>query len=397
MEEDISQFFGEEFSPGNQTFKKPLRPVNDGEIVVGVMSQMGALKNDPEGWKRFFRLHWGFKVRSKNDPTKTYLVKFHCLRKFGKGGMIVRDCPMCMKIDAKREEADAYESELILKKKGKEETKTLMAPLRGWLKTYNVDGKWYMFAMTPDGEFNKFLLSHKTMGDLRAEMNKYEAKFKKNPRSHKGLAFWRVIRNGNSKSVGKMLEKVEPVTDSVTVTGQDGVPIEYQKVRAVVLTDDQIRKAMKEYTSLEDVDAYTLTEAQIQELADCDEDPETVERIIGISAAPAVASPPATSASAAPVTPPKAAEQPAAPAPASAPVEDDEEAQLMKALAAARLRKAELAKSASTAAPVQVEKKAAPAAPPPSAATGFANMTDEEMWKHFNLTPADVGLPSKDA
>lgn len=349
--DDLMSQFGEEFSPGGggSKFKKALKPIDNGAIEVGIMTQMGDLRADPQGWRRFSRVHWGYSVRRRDDPTKTHKFTFECVRRT-KNKMVVEPCPQCDKQDRQEEAKKAYEAQLRGQGKKEEEVRQLLGPLNSWLKTFNADNKWNMYAFQPSGEFNRLQLAYKTFQDLEIEMNRFESNFKLNPRSPRNLAMWRIIRNGSYKSgaPGSVLEKVEAVQEAVTVNGAS-----YMKAKVIKLTDDQLRAALAGYVSLEDSGSYKLTYAQIKALAECNEDPEVVEKIINLPQhVPNVQAPPPS-----PASPATTASTTVGPAPSAPPI-------------------------------TTVETKTE------TISTPLASMSEDELYASLGLNPADVGKAS---
>lgn len=413
--DDLAAQFGEEWSDGSRVeFKKPLRPLDNASIEVGILTQMGDLRGDPDGWKKYHRLHWGAVIPQRKDPSKTRKIRFYCTREWGRGRTIAKECPMCAWIERQREESDALENRYKLERRSAEEILTLMAPFNAWFRTFNTDGKWYMYGMTPAGEFNRVLLSHKVFQDLEAEMRNVQRDLQINPRSPKNLVIFKITRVGSGKQAGSMLEKVEQSTEPKVVDGKT-----YRAVKQIALTVDQMQQAVKEYVSLNDADAFRLTDAQIQQIVDSDQDAENIARIIGEAPAgkPARAVvPPADKerekGTYTPPTPPVGGwptppAKDAASEPAATPPEDDEEAQALAALAAARARKAQ--KVAQVAADVQATvaatqkvleaaaEVASPKAPAVSTKTSLADMDDKELFAYLQIDPQAVGLPAPKA
>lgn len=390
--ENIHDFIGDGGTEGGGGFKKPLRPVDDATIEVAVFPQMGPHVQDPLGWRKYKRAHWGFTIPRKDDPTKSRRITIRCIRQKGRGGMIVKECALCYKADLKKEQRDNYQLELKSKGKSDEEIKQLLAPLNEWLRKFNIDGKWVMFVRDAAGDYNRLHLSHKTFGDLESEMKKFSDSKKMNPRSPNNMVVWAITRVGKGKDGGKLVEKVAPAKEEVTRDGET-----FERIKVLKLTEDDLRKAWKEYEDLDVDESFVLTAEQIEALANCNEDPEVVQRIIEGKGA-ATANPPAVAA-AAPATnvaaaPPPAAPATPSPAPAAPPVED-EVAKLQRMLEDAKRRAA----APVTSAPSTPAGQSMPAPTfTPSGdvdAEKLATMSNADLFAHLGIQPQNVGLPAK--
>lgn len=414
MTDDVWSQYGEEFSVGGGGFKKPWTVPDNGFVELGYMTQMGPLRQDPDGWFRGHKRHWGYSVRRKDDPTKTHKITFRCPEKRGRGGIVLEACPQDVKYEGQEAAFKDYEVQLRRDRRAdgsprsEEEIKNLLAPLNGWLRSFSRENKVWLYAMNAAGEFNKFTTSWKTFFQLRDAMNDVEKELKINPRSPRNLVFFRIKRTGSAKAVGSMSESVERVRESVEFQGRI-----FEQVKKVALTEEQLRKGIDQYVSLDEVDTYDLTFAQIKALTECSEDPEEVERIIGIGTTPRTGQTTQTTpdrrgaADGAPVTPaaPVQTPIPATPPPAQSveeikhpaatptvpPVNNAEIEALMARIAALQ--------AAQAAPPAAVPTPAAspPPTPTPSAPSlaGMTSMT--ELLAKLNLKPVDVGVNVKPA
>jgi hypothetical protein len=277
---DMYSEFGEEFSDGSRpAFEKDLGPIDNGSIEFAVMTQMGVLKDDPNGFHKYHRCHWGYRVPRNDDPTKTIPVKFYCIRRMGKNKMVIEECPQCVESDSKFQEFESYRGQLQAEKRSESDIKDLTAPLKNWLRTFNNDGKQYLFVFTPDGNFRRLRISHKTYQQLEAKMNEVAGKLKLNPRSPRNLVMWKLTRIGSSKQLGQMSEVIEEVKEAVVMNGQT-----YEKTKIVSLTAEQCQQALAKIKDvpIHDIGALSLTYDQIKALVETQGDPEAVRGIVNL-------------------------------------------------------------------------------------------------------------------
>jgi len=232
--------------------------------VVRAMPQIKSLKSKPDGWRKYISLHWGHRAAFSKDKDKTYALVFTCPRTFSRDA----ECAQCDEIAKKENTLAELEQRCIKESKSDEETSTLLAPIRQWLKTYNRDGGWYLNVMNQKGEFYPLKLNTTTKNLLEAEFNKYG----KIPCMDVNKGLWfriEFVNNGKNN-------KVEVVKESIILP--DGS--EAYKNKQAPLTDEQKRLAVETCPDLAVDIARTLTSAKIKLLVNCSGDPEEVSAIV---------------------------------------------------------------------------------------------------------------------
>ncbi len=373
---NASSMFGKPSTERQQTtFKKPWRLQDNSDNIYGILPQFGSLKDDPYGWNKFHRIHWGYEMRQKQDPSKTFKVVFHCIQKKGKGGMIIQDCPQCTKYDTQEAIAAQRRSELeaIKPPLSKEEINTKMNFMSGWLRAFSPENKVWMNVMNQGGEFGYLGLSYKVFQQLKEQVKKVEDQLKINPIDPSTMVMWNIHRTGSSKMVQTMSDSVTPHTITEQVELANGEKMMAQRIKVVQLTDAQLSKAMETIMDLGTLDITVLTYEQIQQLADSEGEPEVVEAIFNQAqkrTAPAQAAKPVQ----APVQP--------TPAPYVAPAVTPHVA---APVAAAPVAQASIGTSASLTAQ-------APAAAAP--ADSMEPYSEEEMMRDLGIAPSDLNRPS---
>lgn len=325
--------------------------LKEGSNVFRVLPPMKSLAEFGK-WCLYYSVHYGYFGVNRADPSKPSYRTFRCIEdKNLRTGMIKQDCPECNKNGVQRKLLEAAQADLKQQGKSDEDIKISCAPLNGYLKSHNVDRKWYMNVLTEAGEVGVLEISHKCKKQLDAQIEKLQKeKGIKDPLDVDTGVWFDFLRTGNNKKVSEIVDTVSAVYEQVTIEGK-----KYDAIKQGPLTEEQVQKALTECPDLGQGMIRELTYTQIQNLVDISDaaDPEAVDLILGISQQ---ASAPASTPTPAPAPKPAAAKPTPAPAAAKpipaavAPAADSEEAVLEAQLAALRAKKAAAAAAAEAAA-----------------------------------------------
>lgn len=362
-------------SEGGGRYKRPWR-LQEGDNIFGFLPPMGSLREDRRGWRRFHRVHWGYQMPRRDDPTKGFRFTFHCVAEKDRNGKIVVPCPQCERYEAVNDAFEKRKSELIAAKKSEDEIKIQLQPVASWLKDFRPEGKWFLNAINAAGEFGFVGISHKTFKQFEDELEGLRSRLPNvNPFSPKSLVMWNIKRVGNAKNVGSMSEVVKPAMEAVTMNGQV-----YERIQVRQLTEQQAYKALEDCVDLADIDVLRLTVDQVARLVATDGDMVKVAEVIKEAESNRRVATPGGVAVRAP--------QPPAPAPVPAPAAP---------AAAPPLPVAAPAPAAFVAPPPVAEASqpsppaAAPAAPSVPASTG-GEMSDKELFATLGIDPGMLGL-----
>lgn len=368
-------------------------PKNAGESTVEEFRIIPPIKSlaDDGIWKRYFRLHFGFKARNPRDQTKTIMKPFLCiLDENRKTGEVLCRCPQCEVIERREAQVEAIEAQGKLDKKTDDQIETLTASHKAWLREFNTDSKWYINVMNTKGEFGVLAISHRLQTQLNDLLKKLLESENIDATDPTNGLFLKFTRTGKGRETQ---DKVDVAMTKVTIDGR--VLSEYKRSS---LTEAQVKDALRILPDLDKEVVTRITSEQIGRLVGLgtSPDPDLVDAIFGSSQkherktapkeAPAVdptevggEDEPAEQAA----TPP-AAEPPAA--------EDDEEAKLAAQLAAVKAAKAAKAAAAAQEPPKtppapKAEKKDDPA---PQATD---DLSDDEFISMFGSGTAGAGNP----
>jgi hypothetical protein len=283
MSEDLESGFGASTAYKGSGFRTvKIGRLNDKNPVQrrAIMPAMFDARSDMGGWKRFHKVHWGFKIPQPGDPSKTLFLLFECVEQgHWDHGQFVVDvaCPQCVRYNKAKKDAEAREAALKAKGAPADEIKAILSPFDEYFKSFSCDRKWIMNSLTEGGEFEPFAMSNKTMKAFGEELDRTAKKERINPLSIKSLVTWEFTRIGTGKRAGEMSEKVEPFRESIEVAGQRA-----ERTKITALTPEQLRRALAtcvDLDTLDKTDIVRLTYDQVKQLAECSGDPEEVAKI----------------------------------------------------------------------------------------------------------------------
>lgn len=380
-------------------------------LVFRLLPPMKSLVNDPQGWKQFVKVHYGYSVPNPKNNAETFNRLFHCIEeKDFRTQMVKVSCGECRNIaghkqakdDLEKEETDALKAQGVLNDK---EIEKLLAPKLEehvkWLKAHNVDYKSVMAGLSPEGEpcLVKVAGKCQKLIDAKIKSLREDKDNPIDPFDFDSGVYFVCKRSGTWNQTSFT---VEVLTEPGPVKGS-------YLIKPAPVTDEQLTLADEVLPDLSDLPYIAkLSKDEIQLLVESNGDPDAVASVFALlqpepsegggddeaapAAAPTTRLPPAQKAPtpAAPAQPKPtavAAPKPAAPKP-TAPVgvaksqppsaakptlvqqpakphaapaaEQDEEAALMAQLAALKAKKAQTASQKAQEAAPEPEVEAAP-------------------------------------
>lgn len=289
---------------GGQGFVKTGTP-QEGDNTFRILPPMHSLAESGK-WAIYESTHWGYFGVNSDPKGKPIARPFRCIKVTNRKTQLVEvECPACTQYDEQVAVAEAQLASLKAAGTSEEETKTVMASINGWLGDHRPERKWYVNVMLPDGTFCDYKLNHKFhKKGIDALIQKYQEIEGKDPLDLDDGCWFNIARTGKKINV---VDVVDFAKDWVEVSVQGKL----QKVavtRTSALTEEQKVKALETCRDLTKLGGTVLSYDQIFELVNCDQEPETVDKIMGISkersaaSNPTSASNPATALKAAPAS-----------------------------------------------------------------------------------------------
>lgn len=319
-------------------------------------------------FRAYHGTHFGYKTRASNDATKTQFATFECVEeKDFKTGIVRIRCAECDKIAADKKIIDSKREKYTAEGMLKDDIKILLAPFQSWTDSHNRDGKYHLNVMNEAGEFGTLPIGSKMNKSLDIKIAELMAE-KIDPISPLQGVWFDFKRTGNGRDIVDVVEVVKVVT----VEGNR----RFEEIKSAPLTDEQCAEAVRLCEDLPFI-VTKITPEQVQQLVDCSGDPDEVAAIFGSSAkredAPVAkkeAAVSTTTLKAKVEVAPKRVEKAATP---PAVVEDDEDAELERQIAAR--------KAARAAAKTAAEKSVTPTIEPEI--TDFTGVSDADFMKQF--------------
>ncbi len=312
--------------------------------VYRVLPPFGAMASDGK-WAFFDKVHWGYK--DSNGWSKN----FRCIEKKDfKTKMILQACPECDLIAKKTLQKTKFIEQQVANGQTEDQAKEAAKPLTEWLKSHNLDKKWYLNVKNAQQEVGRLKVAHKHFAALQTAIGDLLKKGI-DPIDVNGGVWFNFKRTGKGPQTQHYI-----YIETETITMADGRKVQGDK--PAPLTEDDIKKMQKDAYELDSMH-IDLTFEQIKRLVDGGGDQSVVDAVYSmptIMPAGAVATatgsdndepdPDQTVAKLqSKVTPVQAA---TVPPPVATPVTvvaavvvDDEEAQMMARLASIRQKKAE--------------------------------------------------------
>lgn len=334
---------------GGKNFPKRQK-LKMGSNIFRVIPPIKSL-SDPGIWHKFYKQHFGYVIPGtpKKGAEEFFIpVPWECLEERNASDMIVVACPECKLVAKKKEELDSREIESA-KMKGDAQEIFLRAH-KQWLKSHNLDKKYYINVKMANGEFGYLALPWTAWKALKDRKEKVEAAEGISAIEADQGVWFEITRSGE---VLDTTYTCDVVMESVDYQGK-----KLQCVKPAPLSKADFEGAMKDCADLATEVVRRVTMEQATALVSLEgeqgADPEAVAHLLNIGTrrgkgeksperSPKPVEPKAEPK---PVEPVKVVkfEKPAPPPPveekAAPPAEEDEEARLMAALEAARKAKA---------------------------------------------------------
>ena len=288
--------------------------------IYRILPAMKSLASENR-WAFYHAQHFGYMIPRSDKPDQMVHKTFACIRQKSRDGLITAECAECALIDQQKMREERQRAALINQGMSEADVDEKLEPLALWLKSHNVDGKWYIGVKSKAGEFGALAIPHKMKVQLDAKIRKLRDEGIEPIADFDGGVWFQFIRSGSG---GNMNFSVEVVMQSEMVNGR-----RVQSEMPAPLSDDDLRKAIQSIPDLRSEIVTTLTADRIRMIVESGGDPETVKRAFNTSTSTeqsprgrlsGTAAPMATSApEMAPRTPPPARQQVVAPTDADIP------------------------------------------------------------------------------
>lgn len=262
---------------------------SDTENVYRVFPAMHSLA-EQEKWAQYIVVHWGFSGVDANDPTKTRMRPFNCTEITDRNRNKICHCPQCDYYAERKAEHDAAEAGLVANGATKAAIEEALGPLKGYLKAFSPDKKFYLAVMNQAGEFGHLKIGYKAKKLLDAKLKELLAQKKINGLALEEGVWFNFKRSGKGRETQDV---VDVVTTEVTAL-VNGEEMSVDQIKKAPITEDVANKALEAIEDLTTGGGFKLTVEQIQLLVDCDGDPESIDKIMGITQRAAVQAPAAT-------------------------------------------------------------------------------------------------------
>lgn len=308
MSNDLDNVWGESKldNEGNypKTFKIKQGKTAD-EETHNVFRVLPAMKNQRKTGRiaEFHKIHYGYRVPGRT-PDKPLAKPFVCIEVMDfQTKMITKRCPECDNIRAKQEELKETEASFDAKAKerirglqaaGKskadlskeiaklaKEKEALLAPLKDWLRSHNLEKKWHVNVKSQEtGGLGDIHISNTLWKEVKACIKKMSDAWKCDSLAP-NRGFWiDIVRTGNGSGVmpgSAARDKVEVVQELLDPNN----PMGGSKPKLAPLTKEDAERSQTACRDVADPSpALVLDEEIIEMLVNCDESPEEVDRIL---------------------------------------------------------------------------------------------------------------------
>lgn len=290
---DFNEKPGDRVFPKRWRLKSPKGNESETTMVRRVLPPMKSLKEKKQ-YACFHAQHFGYNGVNKDDPSKVRFLPFGCVREYDPvTKKVSQTCAGCDELYSKK---DAKEGILAhCKASGEDPSKYAekLEPLNEWLKNYNRDGKWYLNAMSPEGEFGTLAITKTCYEALRVLFSKTlkeDGIHGINPSDGVWVKF---TRTGYGRDV---LDTVEVVYENIQLpNGKIG-----KTVKLAPLTADQLQSALKICDDLATDPVRYLSPEKVSQIVATGGDPEEIDRIWATSQRTSPADKPSTTVTAPP-------------------------------------------------------------------------------------------------
>lgn len=234
----------------------------DGDNIYRILPPLGELAATGT-WAIYESVHWGYKGSKGFRPFKDIQKKNR------KTKMVLQACPECDKIAEKAAALEDTKRRLQAEGKSEEAIKEFVKPLTDWLYSHNLDKKWNVNALTPDGKIGKLAIPHKMFTQLQVVIEKL-VKEGMNPVGVENGVWFNFVRTGSGRQTTHNVLVVE------TVENVNGRPM--RSYKPAPLTDEVIARLPNEAFDLKNTVA-TLSYDEILAIVSSGGDPDVVDSV----------------------------------------------------------------------------------------------------------------------
>ncbi len=259
---------------------------------------------DSGTWQYYTGTHYGYAGVNPQDPSKPRTRPFRCIeQKDMRTKMITVVCPECEKAARLKAKLEEIKAALAAQGKSEKEIKIEVQAFEKEVKSHECNRKWNSWAIAQDGKIGLLSYSHtlkKKLDELRKKLEKKGIDML----DPDGGVWINIRRKGMPPS---LVEEIEELKESRVDADGDVV----EKPKKAPISQEQANSilTMLEKYDLRDQGGVVLSASQIQQLADCNGDPEEVDRIFNQSQPASTSSKPAPTSNPTPAP----ASQPSAP------------------------------------------------------------------------------------
>jgi hypothetical protein len=246
--------------------KKPTKnnwKIKDGDNIYRILPPLGKLAAQGV-WAVFDSIHWGFKGTKFSRP-------FKCIQRKNKNKMVIVQCPECDKIAEYQLQLKQAQDEKKAEGFSEEKIKEFVKPLSDWLYNHNLDKKWYVNAVSQDGQIGRLAMPHKMYQALQQKIDKLRNEDGIEPIGADGGVWFVLNRTGK-------FNQTAFAVDVVMTTEDLGGGRKAKVIKPAPLTDELKSRLKAEAFDLSD-NSRVLTYDEIKRVVESSYDPEEVDHV----------------------------------------------------------------------------------------------------------------------
>ena len=262
------------------TFKATPKSIQEGKpLCVRILPPILSCEN--EGiWSLPYAQHFGFSIKNPANPSKDIYYTFHCLEQvkwIDNKKVVVKPCAECEKIKEISNTIDCRKADLLKEGKTEEEINEILRPLMNWTKAHNRDFKHYVNVKDASGEYYTLRLTN----ELKKKVDAINKKLAEGKRpidaidAEQGVYF---IFSRTGKGMFNTKYDVEVAKEEFEQNGEV-----FERIKLAPLTDADCDRAEQSCCDLRDVGIRTLTAEKIQMLVDSKGNEETIKAVFSSS------------------------------------------------------------------------------------------------------------------
>ncbi|WNM70291.1 ssDNA binding protein [Myxococcus phage Mx1] len=237
--------------------------LKDGDNIYRILPPLGSLAAEGK-WAVFEKIHWGY--RGSNG-----VRTFRCIEKKNfKTKMITQQCPECDLIAEKKTLHDATVKAKLAEGMTEDQAKEYVKPLADWLFSHNLDKKWYVNAVTQDGQIGRLAIPHKMYELLQQLITELVTNKGVDPIGVNGGLWFNLKRSGTGRNTVHSVSvvEIERVIEGQTMSMRKPAP----------LTQDVLSRLGAEAYDLGD-GFRSLNYDDIKRIVSSGGDPEEVDQV----------------------------------------------------------------------------------------------------------------------